>query len=396
MKRARMNALVALGVIAACVLLIYLKGFRYPPPQFIPERAPTGFDTGKGLSIQGNGTIFQRRDGSRYKFRAFVPEPVITVEIPDGAEWHLEIGNIHPRATLMADGTEVTEQQQDLRRVVSGGAGNTRLEWVFPKREQYRFAAIGDTGGGAELRWVLHRAQKLKADFVLHLGDLYYGPGEYLAAAAAFADAGIPTYVAIGNHDFNHQLSSVHHLFRQHIGPRNATFRLGRIQFVNVDTAAAFVPAGTGVRGEFFRGLERIEGIDDIVVFTHMPLIDPDQERAHSAPRREHEYLHEQLKRLGAKTLLAGHIHIKEEFADGDVRTIVSGQGLAHADLIVDHPSAEILLGDVSPDRERVVYSWAPIDMPLEAHCNPRAWEVVTVLNKTALLQQLQEACAGN
>ena len=92
---------------------------------------------------------------------------------------------------------------------------------------------------------------------------------------------------------------------------------------------------------------------------------------------------------------MAGHIHIKDEFEDGDVRTLVSGQGLAHADLIVDHPIAEILLGDVTPDQERVVYSWAPINMPLEAHCNPRAWEMVTVLNKMALLQQLQEACAS-
>ena len=109
----------------------------------------------------------------------------------------------------------------------------------------------------------------------------------------------------------------------------------------------------------------------------------------------EYSYLHDEFTRLGVDTLLAGHIHIKEELDDQGIRTIISGQGLAHADLIVDHPIAEILLGDVTPEADGVHYHWAPLLMPFEAHCSPRAWEVLVEIEKPGVLRQLKEICTS-
>jgi predicted phosphodiesterase len=315
----------------------------------------------------------------------------------DGAtsgDWRVEISNLHPDAVIESETADLSEARNNLARTVQGTAAGTSFRWRFPRADRYRFAAIGDTGGGHELRWVLTRAEALGADFVLHMGDFNYGKGEYLGSVAAFDEAGIPTYVAIGNHDFYEGFNSVHPLFRQHIGPRNASFELGGIQFINVDTAAGFVPAGSGHRGTFLEGLDRHEDIRDVVVFTHKPLRDPREGHGHSVPGMEYGFLHRELKRLGVDTMLVGHIHIKDDFDDDGIRTLISGQGLAHADLIVDRPIAEVLLGDVTPDGDKVAYRWAPLEMPFEMHCNPRAWEVLVAIEKPGVLRQLKEICA--
>ena len=141
--------------------------------------------------------------------------------------------------------------------------------------------------------------------------------------------------------------------------------------------------------------MERSPEVRDVVVFTHKPLRDPREGESHSIPGMEYRFLHGHLKRLGVDTILVGHIHIKEEFDDDGIRTLISGQGLAHADLIVDRPIAEILLGDVSPDSGKVSYHWAPLEMPFEMHCNPRSWEVLVAIEKPGVLRQLKEICSG-
>lgn len=389
------------GFLVCLIAVVYLIGVRYPPPQIPPQPAPTQsgdrtHDKTSDLRAASDGAIFQQRNGDRFEFRAFVPEPEITISGQAGRHWQIEVDNIHPLAQLVSDGAAVSEQKQNLKRIVSGTSAAARFSWRFHKHQQYRFAAIGDTGGGTELAWVLARAHALAVDFVLHLGDFYYGPGEYESTVAALAQARVPVYVAIGNHDFHDGFKSIHHQFRRYIGPHNSTFSLGRVQFVNLDTAAAIIPPHGGLRGRFIRELEIGAGIEDIVVFTHKPLADLRRGKEHSVSRWEADYLRGELQRLGVRTLLAGHIHIQDDFDDAGIRTIITGQGLAHADLIVEKPVAEILIGEVGPDEKRVSFHWSPINMPFESHCSPRAWEVLVVLDKPEVLRRLKNICAEN
>lgn len=395
MKLSRRSILgLAGGVLITCSILIGWAGLRYPPPQFPPDAAPSD-SVGEGaFQASAEGAIFLGRKGERFIFRAFVPEPQITVQGAASGKWQVEVRNLHPGSHLDSETPGLEQTAANLMRTVRGTTNAARFSWRFPEKESYRFAVIGDTGGGSELRWVLTRAQALGADFVLHLGDFNYAKGDYLGTTEALDAAGVPTYVAIGNHDFYEGFNSVHHLFRQHIGPRNTVFELGGVLFVNIDTAAGFIPAGSGIRGEFLRKLERPADVKDIVLFTHKPLADPRPGESHSVSGLEYAFLHRELKRLGVDTLLAGHIHIKEDYDDDGIRTLISGQGLAHADLIVDRPIAEILLGDVTADGDKVEYHWAPLEMPFAMHCNSRAWEVLVAIEKPGVLRQLKEICA--
>ncbi|GIT25699.1 MAG: hypothetical protein CM1200mP41_17430 [Gammaproteobacteria bacterium] len=87
----------------------------------------------------------------------------------------------------------------------------------------------------------------------------------------------------------------------------------------------------------------------------------------------EGRWLHQRLRKLGVDTALNGHIHMKLEFDDEGLFTYISGQGLAHADVInkKKRPMAQILLGDVTPN-ESTNFQWAALEMPLLAHCNER------------------------
>jgi hypothetical protein len=133
--------------------------------------------------------------------------------------------------------------------------------------------------------------------------------------------------------------------------------------------------------------------IRDRVAFTHKPLADPDPERDHDVDRAaEARWLRSRLLAAGTKDLLAGHIHVKEEFDDQGLYTYVTGQGLAHADLIVERPYAEILLGDVEPG-EPVRYQWQALNMPFEAHCSARNMGTLDVLERPDVKARLLDLC---
>ena len=313
-SRRRFLALAGLGGVTAVGSLAYTRGLRYPPLQFEPDPVAARGEAGP-LAVRTAGAMLQRLSLQGARARAFVPEPALWLRCPDGFGWRLALSNVHPAAVLEAEPGRTEERIENLERVVQG-RGETRLRWRFPRRDRLRFTAIGDSGGGEELRWVLHRSAELGADFVLHLGDLNYERGDFARAAAAFAAAAMPCYAAIGNHDFHAQGRSVHREFTGMIGPRNSAFRLGGVQFVNLDTAADSFPPGLGKRGKIIGNLPdpRQSGeISDCVVYTHRPLVDP---RTAEDPSHSHgvnglgeaDWLRRQLLARGVTTLLAGHL----------------------------------------------------------------------------------------
>ncbi len=400
----RLVALIAVVALGALLAVVYIKGVRFPPPQFEPRPVTTtASDPGLDYRVTANGAYFQQADDRSMWFRAFAPQPEITVIAEQSTEFSLRLENVHPRALLSADAAEVSENTKGLVRQVRGRTTpgtSLQLKWRLPNPGTYRFTAIGDTGGDAELRWALQRSAQLGADFVLHLGDINYSPEDFARAVQTLNTSPLPVYVAIGNHDFHDAGRSIHEFFTRHIGPRNSSFALGGVRFVNLDTAAVAFPSSMGARGRLVRSLPALtdtsSGIREHVVFTHKPLRDPrateTDSYSHSLGWLEARWLRRELLRRGVGSLLAGHIHVATEFDDQGIKTYISGQGLAHADLIVDRPVARILVGEVAPG-QAVKYRWETLDMPFAAHCSPRGWEVLEALGKPDVLGKLRAGC---
>lgn len=370
----------------------YFKGVRYPRLHFTPAAHQTSWE-GDGIKVQAHGAVYQGlADDGAIRFRAYVPQPRMDVRA-GGRRWRLMLENVHPDAELIAEsaGLGLSEQRQNLRRTVEGEAKTDTawgIRWAFPRPEAYRFSIIGDTGGGTELDWVLQRSVELGADFIIHLGDFYYDSGDLERAAAALNATSIPTFAAIGNHDFRHDWQPVYERFTRLIGPRNSSFLLGGIQFLNLDTATDFWPAQRGQRLRLLQQLNAGQpdgAVRDIVAFTHRPLGEI------NGPG-EADWLRQQLLDSGVKTLMAGHLHINNELDDRGVYTYISGQGLGHADLIVGKPVAKILVADVAED-EPVQYHWAPMNMPFEAHCNSRNLGLLELIKRPQPLERLREIC---
>ena len=269
--------------------------------------------------------------------------------------------------------TKITESISGIQRVVELDlTQDTRisLQWKIPNMDSFRFAAIGDSGGGPELGWCIKRAADLGADFMLHLGDINYRPEDYGLARANLLSSPIPIFVTIGNHDYRDQSIYYYDLFRSLIGPLNNEFTLGGVRFLNIDTANDIFPASSGHRGRFLSQLQPTKNTQDIVVFTHRPLVDPRPDGSHDiGGGGQIPWLISQFKRLGATSLLAGHIHIKAEIEHEGIVNFIAGQGLAIEDVIAEKSVAEILIGEVTPN-EKVQYHWAPLLMPFDDNRN--------------------------
>ncbi|MFZ0486332.1 MAG: metallophosphoesterase [Arenicellales bacterium] len=402
LTRRRFLLLGGYGLAAGAGAYTYVRGIRFPPLDLVSDGPRTAWHA-HGSQVSARGAFFRGMDGDSFRFRAFVPEPAFKVSGAGSRTAHIVVENLHRESRLDVDtaaaapGT-MNEERDNLVRIVSvkpAAGTETGFSWRFPKQQQYRFAAIGDSGGGTELHWVLKRAAQLGADFLVHLGDLYYEKGDLNRALANFGSADIPAYVAIGNHDFSDNWHAKYPVFHRLIGPGNWVFTLGGVEFVNFDTAALFIPAVRGARARLIQGLQAVgpaSAIRDRVAITHKPLTDPDPKRSHAVGSSEARWLREQLLSRGTRNLLVGHIHIKDEFDDQGLYTRISGQGLAHADLIVGHAYAQILLGDVEPGQP-VRYQWQPLKMPFGWHCNRRNIGVIEALDRPKVEDRLLKEC---
>ena len=378
-----------------------LRGLRYPSLQFEPATASQFAEHSiLGFQLDSHGAVYQREDAHQLVFRAYVPEPVVRAS----GEFELKIGNVHPQARLNIEGDgKISEERIDgLFRHVTGNSANSTLtlRWIFPRQQHYRFTAIGDTGGDLELAWILKRSQQLGADFVLHLGDYYYQPVDPERTTIHLEKSPLPVFSAIGNHDFRNPFGFKPQDFIQQVGPRNSTFTLGSIQFINLDTSVDHLPVSAGERGQLLQQIQPLasnSNLSDYVVFAHRPITDPrpinTRPSNHSVEGlQEDEWLYQQLVQRGVRHIINGHIHISTEFDDRHIHTYISGQGLAHADIIGRRPQARILVGDVEP-KTPVAYQWTDLNMPFEAHCNERLHKILRGNDYADQLEPLKAAC---
>ncbi|MDP6849788.1 MAG: metallophosphoesterase [Planctomycetota bacterium] len=360
-------------VLAAALVLIHGldHGLRFPPLQFDPT--PISF-SGEvaGLEVIAEGA-FLRKDSEGVVLRAFTPEPTLSFYSEEGWRGQVLLENTHPEARFENNPFLISREDLAARLEVNLPAGESAtVQLRFPTREKTRFAVIGDTGGRGESAWGFRRAAELGADFVLHLGDISYSAADFPAAAITWNKSPIPVYTAIGNHDFRGHVDSPIQFFQEHFGPLNGFFELNGAWFLNLDTAADTVPAWGGERGktlERFSRIQRKEGVP-LFVWTHRPLADPrvqigerSLEDAHALNRRaEARWLRNQLVKLGATTLFAGHIHQSFDFEDQGLRTFIAGEGLG-----ANGEASKILICEWSANHHPT-FRFEPLNMPPSSH----------------------------
>lgn len=377
------------------------RGLRLPPFRWDPSPPSQAFKVDGASSARGENIIqtsgLPAYDGC---FRAFAPEPELVIQTDSLQSYNICVRNIASDAELQVDARQITanESKEGITRLVqlkANAQGKVRLRWKLPPRQGYLFAAIGDTGGDRELAWCLRRAHALGAQFLLHLGDFNYQNGDYERAIDLFNSSQLPVYVSIGNHDF-HTNGAIYGSFLDEIGPLNHAFSIGKTRFVNIDTAAATIPVSAGQRGTLIDALSQPSDFIDTVAFTHRPLHDPLPDSDHDIGlESERDWLVDSLKKIGAKTLLSGHIHIYDRSDFMGIDNIIAGQGLGHQDLIVNRDYSKMIIGSVSADG-LVSYSSAALAMPMEIHCHPRTDLVKQSLSEAPhwdKIQQIDKGC---
>jgi predicted phosphodiesterase len=350
-------------------LLVF--GLRLPPLQWEPAARATEMKSADGtFYAEGQGVTFVHSQEGALVFRASTPTPTLIISAKQTTTAKVVLQNVHPDALPGAVGpSRVEGLTRYYEFEIEPGIGLLIQPRFDRERTAFRFAAIGDTGGGKELQWALERAQSLGADFLLHLGDLEYQEGDLERATLALNAAKIPTYACIGNHDFHDGFDLVHKRFTEWIGPRNSIFELGGVRFLNLDTAADTWPADGGERGALMASVlaASYPTEQELVVLTHRPLHDPrtsgegddgdDHAIGHAA---EVDWLLDCFERLGADALLHGHIHETHTDVVNDIPVYIVGNGI---NLPEPGPAtaAGILIGEWQVETPKVHFRIEPL-----------------------------------
>jgi hypothetical protein len=367
----RRKLLIGGGLLGGLGLYSYQRGLRYPRLSW--EHAPLANST----KIPNGNVFFKDAIAtSENTFRAIAPEPKLSISTATG-QLEFTISNIASNAIMHIEGQVpalINEQTEGLNRVVEiqiNGDTEFSIHWKLNVEDGFDFAVMGDTGGGSELDWTLKRAHQLGAQFLLHLGDFNYSEGEYQAAIDAFNTSPIPSYISIGNHDFHHN-GLIYQRFLNELGPMNHAFELTGTRFINLDTAADFFPAHSGLRGKLINTLHQQAPYQgEQVFFSHRPLKDPRPHDDHEVGGiNEIEWLTKSIKALGGKNYLHGHVHHSAEIDFNGMHHLSIGEGLGHEDLVLQKKVAQILMARVEPN-QALAHRWVDLNMPWELHQSP-------------------------
>ncbi len=399
-RRTLLKAFAGIGCLAGIPYSLW-RGVRYPrlslesqPLDYTLKTDDIALELIDCFASNSHRFFSAYADASNIIFlRAFAPEPKIIVARSDKTQT-LVINNISTEAILHSK-IPIQEITVGITRVIEIPAQIEALaiEWKFPEHESYEFATIGDTGGAEELGWCIHRAHELGAKFFIHLGDFNYQASDYDTSVEQFVKAPLPCYITIGNHDF-HDNGLIVDKFLKDIGPLNHTFNLQAVRYINVDTAASFLPVSGGKRADMMNALSKDKQVyDDTVTFTHRPFYDPRPGEDHDFGNVfEKKWFVKSLKQSNIDTILAGHIHNFFDTESEGIRILIAGQGLGHEDLIHKRQVAKMLVGRVSRG-QKVVYRTEDLSMPFEMHCHPHAskWRSD---NDDTFAQKMNQMCA--
>ena len=333
-------------------------GLRLPPLQWEPADRPTQLESAtQKYFVEAQGAYFVRQEEDTMVFRAFVPEPTLVVTAKEALTAKVVVQNLSPKLTSSpVPASKVDGLTRSYEFPVTPGEGLLIMPRFPVEQDSFRFAAIGDTGGESELQDAIDRAEAFDVDFLLHLGDIEYIEGGMGRAALILNQANIPTFAAIGNHDFHDGLRLIHRDFTELIGPRNAEFIFGGVQFLNIDTAADTYPASAGSRGKLLSSkTERADAKSkarELVVFTHRPLDDPRPGKeidGHAlGSEAERTYLADIFKTLDVDLLLHGHIHQSIAFEEEGIPAYIVGNGLRLEEVNSSQAQPSLLIGEWS------------------------------------------------
>ncbi len=358
----------------------YVFTYRYPGLALDPKPLSQKLVTAQA-TITAQGAYVKSEEA--LLFRAFQPDVNIHVTGLSKGETSFKIENVHPKATLLAvDSAPVKQTINGLNRTLTIETDvNTTISLMlsFPQKQHYTFGVLGDTGGNTELTWGLKRLAQVQVDFILHLGDGYYGPEEVGQVQKRFNASAVPVYATNGNHDFHGPNDLGIDTYLRNIGPLNNAFRLLNTCFINLETGGFMFPAHKGFRGPFLSAqVDALNSTDKNckpVIFTHKPIladlnIDIPQVK-HTLHGYDAKWIFAQLKKLNEPLVFAGHIHKDFEFMQQGVRTFVTGSGLAQDDLVKQRSVAKLLIGEFSADSP-LSTRWISNEMPLEYHCSTK------------------------
>lgn len=172
-----------------------------------------------------------------------------------------------------------------------------------------------------------------QADFAVALGDIMFDDLDlFPALRGALASAGLPWHYVIGNHDLNFDAPDHTHsreTYRHQFGPTTYAFDHGPVHFIVVDNvewegAREDSPGATG----FYRGylqerelefitndLERLPKDQLVVIFMHIPLLNPYSPR-HQTQNRDR--LYKLLKDRPNTLSFSAHTHWHHHLMIGD------------------------------------------------------------------------------
>jgi hypothetical protein len=375
-SRSRRRFLVA-GAVASTALYVNQRGLRYPRMGFEHRPPAKQLDSVSALVTLEDAIFVEQQTDPQLKLRAIAPEPTIELSAKLQGKLTIDLNNVAPSAILHVSGDTIASVHEAIVginrqleiKLLLGQSIN--LSWKLAQQDGSKFAVIGDSGAGKELEWILHRAESLGAQFLLHLGDFNYVEGEYDRAIELFNKAPFPCYVSIGNHDYNDS-GLIYQQFINEIGPMNHSFNIAGTRFANIDSAADFFPASSGQRGLLF---DRLLGDNtqytDQVFFTHRPFYDVREGEDHIiGGLGEIRWLKQMIKESGCNSLLTGHVHHSAETDLDGLRQWTVGEGLGFEDILKKTQVAQLLMGTVERGR-KVAYQWAALEMPWLSHLSP-------------------------
>ena len=353
----------------ACMIGIRIPGLQLDNYQVLT--AHEDIENGFSLSVEGG---YIKQVGHQFVVRAYSPHLKLRLS-GHLISFPIEIENIHPDAVLITgqNKVEIQEEKQNLNRglIVNGKLElPLSLQWKFPQKTHYRFMALGDTGGGKELEWALIRAKQLNADFVVHLGDMFYSPQDVYSAFNTIQNSPVPVFNIYGNHDYyNDGKYPLKNTFNKNFSPSNFQFELLDKTFISLDTSSHIFPYHKGMRGKFLKPLiEQIKSSEhQALLFTHQPIANT---MYHDIPELEHgitgfegAWLEQKLLPVRHLTVIAGHVHQSLQVTDALLPTYVAGEGIAHRDLIANQSVSKVLIGDIY-EGQLTYFSWELNNMP--------------------------------